>query len=144
LVSPVERFARELQLGGAVVGHACSRELGGADLQADQPLSALGTASSLDLRRLLFAHTRLPRLLLLRLGARSAFAGLLLFLVPGFVNIFKQLGGDLPKLTQYVVNVSDLLKHRFYIIFPGFGASIFGFRKWKRRTWDASSGTASS
>ena len=67
--------------------------------------------------------------------------GLLLFLVPVFVHIFSQLGGDLPKLTQYVVDVSDLLKHRWYIIFPAFGLSIFGFLKWKkseggRKQWD--------
>ena len=73
--------------------------------------------------------------------ATLVLTGLLLFLVPVFVHIFTQLGGDLPKLTQYVVNVSDLLKHRFYIIFPGFGGLIFGFRKWKktdagRKQWD--------
>jgi type IV pilus assembly protein PilC len=73
--------------------------------------------------------------------ASLVLTGLLLFLVPVFVNIFSQLGGDLPKLTQYVVSVSDLLKHRFYIIFPGIGGLIFGFRKWKkteagRKQWD--------
>jgi type IV pilus assembly protein PilC len=73
--------------------------------------------------------------------ASLVLTGLLLFLVPVFVNIFSQLGGDLPKLTQYVVAVSDLLKHRFYIIFPGIAAAIIGFRKWKktdagRKQWD--------
>ena len=73
--------------------------------------------------------------------ASLVLTGLLLFLVPVFVNIFSQLGGDLPKLTQYVVAVSDLLKHRFYIVFPGIGGLIFGFRKWKktemgRQQWD--------
>ncbi len=73
--------------------------------------------------------------------ATLVLVGLLLFLVPVFVHIFQQLGGDLPKLTQYVVNVSDLLKHRWYIIFPAFGLSVFGFFKWKktetgRKQWD--------
>ena len=67
--------------------------------------------------------------------ATLVLTGLLLFLVPVFVHIFQQLGGDLPKLTQYVVNASDLLKKRFYIIFPGFGLSIFGFFKWKKTEW---------
>jgi type IV pilus assembly protein PilC len=67
--------------------------------------------------------------------------GLLMFLVPVFVHIFGQLGGDLPTLTQYVVKASNLLKHKYYIIFPGFGLSIFAFRKWKktepgRKQWD--------
>ncbi len=73
--------------------------------------------------------------------ATLVLVGLLLFLVPVFVHIFSQLGGDLPKLTQYVVNVSNLLKHRWYIIFPAFGGMIFGFFKWKktetgRKQWD--------
>src|SRR5438067_5880258 len=50
--------------------------------------------------------------------------GLLLFLVPVFVKIFGQLGGHLPTLTQYVVNMSNLLRSKYYIIFPGFGALI--------------------
>ena len=73
--------------------------------------------------------------------ATLVLVGLLLFLVPVFVHIFSQLGGDLPKLTQYVVNVSDLLKHRWYIIFPAFFGSLWGFFKWKkteagRKQWD--------
>jgi type IV pilus assembly protein PilC len=67
--------------------------------------------------------------------------GLLLFLVPVFVKIFGQLGGKLPTLTQYVVNMSNLLRADWYIIFPLFGALIWGFRRGKRteygrRLWD--------
>ena len=35
--------------------------------------------------------------------ASLVLTGLLMFLVPVFVNIFGQLGGELPTLTQYVV-----------------------------------------
>ena len=67
--------------------------------------------------------------------------GLLLFLVPVFVKIFGQLGGHLPTLTQYVVNMSNLLRSKYYIIFPGFAGLIWGFRRFKktepgRRLWD--------
>jgi len=73
--------------------------------------------------------------------ASLVLAGLLMFLVPVFVRIFGQLGGELPTLTKYVVSASDLLRHKYYIIFPTFGLLIFGFRKWKktdagRRVWD--------
>src|SRR3989440_6484084 len=73
--------------------------------------------------------------------ATLVLAGLLMFLVPVFVHIFGQLGGQLPTLTQYVVTASNILKHKWYIIFPGLGAAIFGFRKWKktevgRKQWD--------
>ncbi|MGH3104292.1 MAG: type II secretion system F family protein [Gaiellaceae bacterium] len=67
--------------------------------------------------------------------------GMLLFLVPVFVNIFKDLGGSLPTLTQWVVNASELLRGRWYIIFPVLFALIIGLRKYKktergRRQWD--------
>jgi type IV pilus assembly protein PilC len=67
--------------------------------------------------------------------------GMLLFLVPIFVDIFKTLGGDLPTLTQYVVAMSDFLKARWMFLFPGLGLAFFGFRKAKRteqgrKVWD--------
>src|SRR5215208_5440272 len=73
--------------------------------------------------------------------ATLVLTGMLMFLVPIFEDIFKQLGGELPTLTQYVVNASHLLKDRWYIIFPGGVASFFAFRRWKktdagRKRWD--------
>jgi type IV pilus assembly protein PilC len=67
--------------------------------------------------------------------------GMLMFLVPVFVKIFEDLGGQLPTLTQYVVNVSNLLRADWYIIFPVFFGLIFGIRKYKkseqgRQVWD--------
>ena len=57
-----------------------------------------------------------------------------------FVNIFAQLGGDLPTLTAWVVKVSDFLRGNF-IIFPALFAVGFEIRKFKRteqgrRLWD--------
>ncbi|HMI98597.1 MAG TPA: type II secretion system F family protein [Gaiellaceae bacterium] len=67
--------------------------------------------------------------------------GMLLFLVPIFVDIFKTLGGDLPALTQYVVNMSNFLKADWMYVFPGMGLLIFGLRRGKktelgRQLWD--------
>jgi type IV pilus assembly protein PilC len=67
--------------------------------------------------------------------------GLLMFLVPVFVKIFATLNGQLPTLTQWVVAVSDQLRHHWFIIFPvGFGL-IWGVRRFKktelgRQLWD--------
>src|SRR5437870_10836649 len=58
--------------------------------------------------------------------------GMLLFLVPVFVKIFAELGGQLPKLTQIVVGVSNALRGNWYIIFPVAIAAGFGIRKAKR------------
>ena len=67
--------------------------------------------------------------------------GMLLFLVPIFVKIFNQLGGQLPMLTQYVVKVSTLLRNLWYIIFPFWGLMFFAFFRGKRtergrKIWD--------
>ncbi len=68
-------------------------------------------------------------------------AGMLMFLVPIFEDIFKDLGGDLPMLTKVVVTMSDILKGYWFVIFPLIGGSIWGFRRWKktaagRQVWD--------
>jgi type IV pilus assembly protein PilC len=67
--------------------------------------------------------------------------GMLMFLVPVFVKIFKQLGGQLPQLTQYVVQVSDVIRGDWYILFPLLGAIVWGVRRYKRteagrQLWD--------
>jgi type IV pilus assembly protein PilC len=67
--------------------------------------------------------------------------GMLLFLVPVFVDMFAQLHGELPTMTKIVVAASDFLRHRFYIVFPVIGLLIFGFFRGKkteqgRRIWD--------
>jgi type IV pilus assembly protein PilC len=74
--------------------------------------------------------------------ATLVLAGMLMFLVPIFVDIFAQLGGDLPMLTQIVVTLSNVLRSYFYIVFPVMGAMIYGFFRLKktergRRIWDA-------
>jgi type IV pilus assembly protein PilC len=67
--------------------------------------------------------------------------GMLMFLVPVFVNIFSQLGGQLPTLTMYVVKASNFLKSYWFIVLPSIPTGIWLFRKWKRtesgrQTWD--------
>jgi type IV pilus assembly protein PilC len=67
--------------------------------------------------------------------------GMLLFLVPIFVKIFASLNGQLPTLTQDVLDVSNLLRHDWFIVFPLWGGSIIGFFRWKkskqgRPVWD--------
>ncbi|MSO94293.1 MAG: type II secretion system F family protein [Thermoleophilia bacterium] len=77
--------------------------------------------------------------------------GMLMFLVPVFVKIFDQLGGDLPLLTQYVLKASNALRYPWFpgvpipgvvFIFGGLGTAFWYFRRWKktdggRAKWDA-------
>jgi type IV pilus assembly protein PilC len=72
--------------------------------------------------------------------ATLVLVGMLMFLVPVFVKIFGQLGGQLPTLTQYVVAASNLLKSRPYVILL-IPLGAWGFFKWKatetgRQNWD--------
>jgi len=66
---------------------------------------------------------------------------MLMFVVPIFAKIFKDLGGQLPMLTQLVVNASNLLRSSWYIIFPLVILAIWGVRRYKRtepgrQLWD--------
>jgi type IV pilus assembly protein PilC len=67
--------------------------------------------------------------------------GLLLFVVPVFQGVFDQLNGQLPTLTQWVVNLSNLLKKAWFIIFPLLGGTLYGLLRarkteWGRPIWD--------
>ena len=69
--------------------------------------------------------------------------GMLLFLVPIFVKLFDQLGGELPFLTKIVMHASEIMRDYSYIVFPLFFLIIFMFFRFKRteqgrRWWDAS------
>jgi len=64
--------------------------------------------------------------------ASLVLTGMLLFLVPIFTSIFQQLNGQLPTLTQIVVDVSNALRDWWFIIFPLIGLVIFGLLKAKR------------
>jgi type IV pilus assembly protein PilC len=68
--------------------------------------------------------------------------GMLTFLVPIFVGIFEDFGGELPTLTKAVVGASELVRGSWYILFPAVGGGIYGLRRWKRteagrRVWDS-------
>jgi type IV pilus assembly protein PilC len=66
---------------------------------------------------------------------------MLLFIVPVFARIFEDLNGELPKPTQFVMGMSNMLRHWWFIIFPLLIGLFFAFRRWKqtesgRQIWD--------
>ena len=66
---------------------------------------------------------------------------MLLFIVPIFQKLYVQFNGQLPMLTQVMIDLSVLMRTRWYIIFPVIGLAIFGFLRWKRteggrKRWD--------
>lgn len=68
--------------------------------------------------------------------------GMILFIIPVFANIFKDLGGQLPALTQFMITLSGAMRSYWYamILVPVVVLAIF--RKWKstdrgQYMWDA-------
>jgi len=73
--------------------------------------------------------------------ASLVLVAMLMFIVPIFARIFTELHGQLPLLTRVVLHASDLLRHRWYIVFPVIGFLIWGGLRYKktesgRQAWD--------
>jgi type IV pilus assembly protein PilC len=66
---------------------------------------------------------------------------MLLFVIPMFQSIFKELGGTLPVPTQILIKISSVVRKWWYIVFLGEIAFVWGFRRWinseeGRKRWD--------
>jgi type IV pilus assembly protein PilC len=64
---------------------------------------------------------------------------IVMFVIPVFANIFKELAAEhpeeasgLPAPTALCVGVSNLLTHDWFLIIPGLAISLFLFFKWKK------------
>jgi type IV pilus assembly protein PilC len=67
---------------------------------------------------------------------------MLLFVIPMFQGIYKQLGGTLPAPTQILIDISNIMRKLWYIVFLAEVAAAIAFRKWinsedGRKRWDA-------
>ncbi|MGI8571713.1 MAG: type II secretion system F family protein [Solirubrobacteraceae bacterium] len=67
---------------------------------------------------------------------------LVAFLIPVFINVFKQFPGKLPALTQFMVGFSHVVTNQWYLMLGITGISAFGFvslkrSEWGRPRWDA-------
>jgi type IV pilus assembly protein PilC len=60
---------------------------------------------------------------------------LVAFLVPVFIGVFKQFGGDLPAITKLTVALSNAITGYWYLMFGLTFAVVVAFRKWKRSDW---------
>ncbi len=61
--------------------------------------------------------------------------GLIAFIVPVFVSVFEDFGGELPLITKFTVNLSSAVTGFWYVfIFGGIGL-VVGFKKWKKSSW---------
>ena len=67
---------------------------------------------------------------------------MLIFIVPQFQGIYKQLGGKLPLPTRILLSVSDLVVHKLPFLLVGLGIVVFLLRRYVktpggRAQWDA-------
>ncbi|MFN8035987.1 MAG: type II secretion system F family protein [Acidimicrobiia bacterium] len=68
--------------------------------------------------------------------------GMILFVVPMFKNIYKELGGTLPTPTRVLLGISGVARRFWYIVIGVEVAAVFAFRHWitteeGRKRWDA-------
>jgi type IV pilus assembly protein PilC len=57
------------------------------------------------------------------------------FLIPVFIGVFKQFGGELPAITKISVFASNVVTHYWWAMFAVTGVVVFLFLKWKSSTW---------
>jgi type IV pilus assembly protein PilC len=75
------------------------------------------------------------------LVAFGTLIALVTFLVPVFIGVFKQFGGNLPFMTKITVAMSKAVTGYWYALIFGTAAIVFSFLKWKksptgRPQWD--------
>jgi type IV pilus assembly protein PilC len=113
-------------------------EAGGA---LDATLNRLATQLEKDdsLRRSIRSAMAYP--ILIAVFAIMVMIAMLLFIIPIFANMYKDLGGQLPTLTRMMMGVSTALKGYWFIIFPVIFLVVWGLMRLKkteqgRRGWD--------
>src|SRR3712207_4907922 len=67
--------------------------------------------------------------------ALAVLIGMVAFLVPVFVGVFKQFGGELPTVTKVTVGISSVVTGQWYLLIGGTAAIVIGFKKWKGSSW---------
>jgi type IV pilus assembly protein PilC len=60
---------------------------------------------------------------------------LVAFLVPVFEGVFKEFGGELPKITQVSVFLSHAVLGYWWLLIGGTVALVAAFLKWKKSSW---------
>jgi type IV pilus assembly protein PilC len=67
--------------------------------------------------------------------AMMVLIGMIAFIVPVFVGVFKDFGGELPLITRFTVGLSNAVTGQWYILIAVAIGGFIGFRKWKSSSW---------
>jgi type IV pilus assembly protein PilC len=73
--------------------------------------------------------------------AMCVLLALIAFIVPVFVGVFKEFGGELPLITKFTVGLSHFVTGQWYLLIGGSVGTVVGIKKWKgsvngRKQWD--------
>jgi type IV pilus assembly protein PilC len=73
--------------------------------------------------------------------AFTVLIALVVFLVPVFIGVFKQFGGELPAITKFTVTLSNAITGYWWAIIAGGIGLMYAFKKWKatpagQKIWD--------
>lgn len=80
------------------------------------------------LKRKIRAAMTYPAVIFAVTIAASAF--MLIFIIPTFAKLYADFGGELPGLTRFVMNLSTILRTRWYVILGVLVAAFVGFRRY--------------
>ncbi len=84
-----------------------------------------------DLRRKVKSAMTYPVVVLVLAVLAASF--MLIFIVPIFAKMFKNLGGTLPLPTRIAMGISSILTSPFgVLVYVAMGAAIYGFLRWKK------------
>ena len=57
---------------------------------------------------------------------------MLVFVIPRYMDMFEELGTELPGITKMVVAMSNFIKNYWYILFPAIIVAVFVIRTWAK------------
>ena len=109
------------------VGLIRAGETGGILTETTEQVAGFLEASS-KLRRKVKSAMMYPVIIMVLAGALSA--GMIAFIVPVFAGIYKDFGGQLPGATQFLVNLSDLLRHNGIIVIVVIAVLVTAFKRY--------------
>jgi type IV pilus assembly protein PilC len=67
--------------------------------------------------------------------ALGVLLALIAFIVPVFVGVFADFGGELPMITKFTVGLSKVVTGQWYLLLGGTAGIVIGFKKWKKSEW---------
>ena len=86
-----------------------------------------------NLRRQVKAAMAYPAVVLA--FALCVLIGLIAFIVPVFVKVFSDFGGELPLITKVTVQASQVVTGQWYLLIGASVGLVVGFRKWRKSSW---------